>query len=100
MFHPNFGDGSKVPTVRIVLPLSKFDFYRLELRRESLNCPVDRNILLRDKVSEHTTTDNNKFNYSILPFLYGRTTVLPIEIQWPGAAPELIYSFLLIVFNH
>ena len=44
-----FGDGSKIPTVRIVL-------YRLELRRESLNCPVDRNILIRDKVGEHTTT--------------------------------------------
>ena len=52
MFHPNFGDGSKVPTVRIVLPFSKFDFYRLELRRESLNCPVDRNILIRDTVSD------------------------------------------------
>ncbi|KAM7448933.1 hypothetical protein ABFA07_003197 [Porites harrisoni] len=27
-------------------------FRRLELNREPLNCPVDRNILIRDKVSD------------------------------------------------
>ena len=32
--------------------LSPFDFYRLELSREPLNCPVERNILIRDKVSD------------------------------------------------
>ena len=65
-----FGYGLKVPTVRIVLPFSKFDFYRLKLRRESLNCPVDRNILIRDRVSEHTTTRRRsliiQFYHSIL----------------------------------
>ena len=29
-----------------------FEFYRLELNREPLNCPVDRNILIRDKVGD------------------------------------------------
>ena len=29
-----------------------FEFYRLELNREPLNCPVDRNILTRDKVGD------------------------------------------------
>ena len=32
--------------------LSLFDFYRLELNGEPLNCPVDWNILIRDKVSD------------------------------------------------
>lgn len=35
-----------------ILLIAYFDFYRLELKREPLNCPVDRNILIRDTVSD------------------------------------------------
>ena len=35
-----------------ILLVAYFDFYRLELKREPLNCPVDRNILIRDTVSD------------------------------------------------
>ena len=48
---------AKLPTVRISLPFSYFDCYRLKLKREPLNCPVDRNILIRDKVGDRTTTN-------------------------------------------
>lgn len=32
-------------------------FRRLELNREQLNCPVDRNVLIRDKKRPTTSTD-------------------------------------------
>ena len=35
-----------------ILLVAYFDFCRLELKREPLNCPVDRNILIRDTVSD------------------------------------------------
>ena len=60
MFQPIWW--AKLPTVRIFLPFSYFDCYRLKLKGEPLNCPVDRNILIRDKVGDHTTT-----NYGIPP---------------------------------
>ena len=55
MFQPIWW--AKIPTVRIFLPFSYFDCYRLKLKGEPLNCPVDRNILIRDKVGDHTTTN-------------------------------------------
>ena len=92
-----FGDSSKVPTIRIVLPFSKFDFYRLELRRESLNCPVDRNILIRGRVSEHTTTTTT----SLIIQFYHFYTVVCYRLKYNGqerllSVFTLFYLLLLI----
>ena len=63
-------------TVNIFSP---FHFDRLELLREPLNCPVDRNILIRDKVGD---------------LLHCRSSYHAVLTGgWPGAVPEPAYSF-------
>ena len=60
---------------------SPFHLDRLELNREPLNCPVDRNILIRDKVGD---------------LLHCRSSYhVVLTGSWPGAAPEPAYSFSL-----
>ena len=56
---------------------SPFHFYRLELNGEPLNCPVDRNTLIRDKVGD--LLHCRSYHHAVLTG------------SWPGAVPEPAY---------